>query len=63
MIKIVSYHCAFKAVHRLERDSRAVRLWSEEYFSSLILDKFGIDAQVLSRERKPKKVFHTWKEG
>ena len=63
MTKIVFHYCAFKAAHRHERESRASRLWSEDYFSSLKLDKHSVDVKVLSRVRKSNKVFRDFKEG
>ena len=63
MTKIVGHHCAFKAARRRERDARAGRLWNDNDFTTLKLDKYGIDVEVISGEKKAKKVFRAWKEG
>ena len=55
---IVGYHYAFKASRQRVRGSRSGRLWNDENFSSLKLDKDGIDFDVLAREKKTKKSFH-----
>ena len=63
MTTIVDYDCSIKAVRRRERHSMAGRLQNGTYFVSLKLGKNSIDAEVLAREKKVKKVFRAWKEG
>ena len=63
MTKIFGNHCTFKAARRRERQSREGRVCNNAYFTSLKLDKHGIDVEVLARENKEKKIFHYWKEG
>ena len=63
MTTTVGYHCAFKAVRRRERKLRVGRLWNDEDFTFLKLDKYDVDAEVLEREKKENNFFHVWKEG
>ena len=63
MTTIVGHHCAFKAKRRRERESRAGRVWNDDDFRCLKLDKFGIDVEVLAGEKKAKTIFRAWKEG
>ena len=62
MTTIVGEHCADKAVRRRERENRVGRLWTEEDFETLNLDKFGIDVEVLAGNKKPSRLFRAWKE-
>jgi len=42
--------------------ARASKLWTEDDFETLNLQKFRIDTLALSGKTKPKRVFQAWKE-
>ena len=57
-------HCAAKSARRREAQSEARKLWTEEDFETLGLDRFGVDvAKLKDTTPKPKKIFRAWREG
>ena len=59
---IVGEHQQDKSVRRRERDSRVGKIWCENDFKTLKLDKFGIDVETLYIDENPTKIFRAWKE-
>ena len=58
----VSHHCAAKSKRRRARLARAGKLWTEDDFETLKLQKFRIGMSALSGKTKPKRVFRAWRE-
>ena len=42
--------------------ARAGRLWEDVDFSTLKLDRWGIDTEVLGGDKKAKRILRAWKE-
>ena len=61
---LVAQHCASRAARRRELQSKAGKLWTEEDFDELGLDKFGVNVAKLKAPppTKPKKIFRAWNE-
>jgi len=54
---LIGHHCATKSKRRRAMLARAGKLWTEDDFETLNLQKFGIDTSALSGKTKPKRVF------
>ena len=60
---IVGQHCAAKSVRCREVQSKVGKLWTEDDFETLGLDRFGVNVDKLKVPTpKPKKVFRAWRE-
>ena len=59
---LVGTNCSRKADARRERMARAGRLWNDDDFETMKLEQFGIDVDVLSGAKKPKRIFRAWME-
>jgi len=59
---LVGHHCAAKSERHRARLARAGKLWAEDDFETLNLQKFGINTSALSAKTKPKQVFQARRE-
>ena len=59
---VVGHQCLMRSERRRKRESRVGKIWQEEDFETLKLDKFGMDVKVLAHEKKPTRVVKLWAE-
>ena len=60
---LVGQHCAAKSARCREAQSKAGKLWTEEGFETLGLDRFCVDVDKLKDPTpKPTKIFRAWQE-
>ena len=60
---IVGMYCAERGEIRRKSQARAGKLWEENDFESLGLDKFGVDVERLTAPTKePTRIVRAWKE-